>query len=90
MKADVAAVQSERIFTVCTMYMNRTVERFAEIGAYKVFVTELSTEGGAPQSPIEVTVKVYSENIGAMIIERHIVFRSSYKFKTVDIAVPID
>ena len=81
---EVGAVQSDLIMA------EGLVKRLAKIGADDVLVAELGTEGSTPGSPVEPAVEIDAEDIAAMVVEGHTVFRAANQFETVIRAIPID
>ena len=90
MEADVGAVKSEFVVAVCSADMFCVVERFSEISADHILVSEFCTQGRAAQRPVEPAVQIHTEHIGAVIVERILVRGIADKFETVLRAVPVD
>ena len=80
----VRAVQSVLVGAV------RAVQRLAEVAADDVLVAELSPQGRPPPLPVKVAVQVDAEDIGTVMIERHLVVHASYQLEAVVRAVPVD
>ena len=66
------------------------IQRLAQVAADDVLVAELSPQGGTTQLPVEIAVQVDAEDIGAVVVERHLVLGPPDEFKTVIRAIPVD
>ena len=89
-EADVGAVDAVVVVAVGTADVVRVVERFAEVSAEKVFVSQFCTNGSASENPVEIAVEVYAEDVGAVIVERIFFGCVAEELETVVAVVPVD
>ena len=70
----VRAVQSVQVVAVCPADVYGFVQGLSQITAHNVFVAEFGSHGCTSQLPVEIAVQVDAEDVGAVVVEGHLVF----------------
>ena len=89
-KLKIGAVDAVCIVAVGTVNVVRAFEFLAKIGAYEFFVAQFCPESRASQAPVEVSIEIHAIYIGAVVVVRILLRRTTEKFKSVHTTIPID
>ena len=85
----VCAVETVLVVAVRSPDVLWLIQRFAEISAQKVFVTDFSSEGRGSASPFEIVVQVCTVHIGLVVVERIGLRIAAEQLKAVVCVVPV-
>ena len=88
--ADVRAVHSEDVVSVCTFDMMSLCKRLSEVSAYEVLVAHLCPKGGASCLPVEIAAEAHSIDVSTVIVELHLLRLIPIAFISVTVLIPVD